>query len=205
MSEVNNEVQEDLNETFEEEIDDATVITVPIDSTLSNEGEAADAKAVGDALALKADKSELATAITVNGQSADNQGAILVGAGDISMGPGDATTVASRIGDLEARTGANIPVSATDSTSIGEKLESIDGKTADDIPFTAGGASLLEVIQGLFPVGAVYISTVATPPTFFGTWQEIMLPFTYGALKTGALNYANGGGTGNLHFWKRTA
>ena len=23
---------------------------------------------------------------------------------------------------------------------------------------------------------------VATPPTFFGTWQEITLPFTYGAL-----------------------
>ena len=63
MSENNN----DLNEMIEEEVDESTVITVPIDDTLSNSGEAADAKAVGDALALKADKSELQTAIQVNG------------------------------------------------------------------------------------------------------------------------------------------
>ena len=76
---------EDLNEQLEEEMDDASVITVPIDDTLSNSGEAADAKAVGDALALKADKSELATAIDVNGQSADNQGHILVYGNHIPM------------------------------------------------------------------------------------------------------------------------
>ena len=43
MSEIN------LNEVVEEVVDDATVITVPIDDTLSVSGEAADAKAVGDA------------------------------------------------------------------------------------------------------------------------------------------------------------
>ena len=46
-------------------------VAVPIDTTLSISGQAADAKAVGDALALKADKSELAQSITVNGQGAD--------------------------------------------------------------------------------------------------------------------------------------
>ena len=46
MSEIN------LNEEVEEVVDDATVMTAPIDDTLSISGEAADAKAVGDALAL---------------------------------------------------------------------------------------------------------------------------------------------------------
>ena len=46
--------ENDMNEMFTISFDDASVITVPIDDTLSNSGEAADAKAVGDALALKA-------------------------------------------------------------------------------------------------------------------------------------------------------
>ena len=53
------ENNDDLNEAIEDVVEDADVVTVPIDDTLSNSGEAADAKAVGDALALKADKSEL--------------------------------------------------------------------------------------------------------------------------------------------------
>ena len=46
----------DLNEEVVVTVDDASVITVPIDDTLTNSGEAADAKAVGDALALKAER-----------------------------------------------------------------------------------------------------------------------------------------------------
>ena len=67
---------EDMNEVFTVNFADSEVITVPIDDTLSNTGEAADAKAVGDALALKADKSELSAAITVDGQEADAPGAL---------------------------------------------------------------------------------------------------------------------------------
>ena len=63
MSEINT----DLNEVFEETMQDAEVITVPIDDTLTHSNEAADAAAVGAALALKADKSEVST-ISVNGQ-----------------------------------------------------------------------------------------------------------------------------------------
>ena len=77
MSEIN------LNDVVTHTVRDAEVITVEIDDTLSISGEAADAKAVGDALALKADKTELQTAITVNGQSADAQGAIIVNSDDI--------------------------------------------------------------------------------------------------------------------------
>ena len=81
MSEINEnttpaEEENDLNDVVEEEIDDAEVMQVPIDDTLSVSGEAADAKAVGDALALKADKSELQNQVNVNGQQPDNQGLI---------------------------------------------------------------------------------------------------------------------------------
>ena len=72
MSE-NTENTNDLNDEVEVEVEDAQVITVPIDATLSNSGEAADAAAVGAALADKADRSELQTQVKVNGQTADNQ------------------------------------------------------------------------------------------------------------------------------------
>lgn len=75
----------DLNEMVEEVVQDSDVITVPIDDTLTNSGEAADAKAVGDALALKADKTELQTKVKVNGQEADNQGLILIYGTDIKV------------------------------------------------------------------------------------------------------------------------
>ena len=66
-------MSENLNDMVEEVVEDATVMTVPIDDTLSISGEAADAKAVGDALALKADASQV-TGISVNGQSAEWSG-----------------------------------------------------------------------------------------------------------------------------------
>ena len=63
----------DLNETYEETMEESAVITVPIDDTLSNSGEAADAAAVGAALALKAD-----AAIVVNGHQ-DAEGSDHIG------------------------------------------------------------------------------------------------------------------------------
>ena len=104
MSETN-ENTNDLNEVFTEEMIDADVITVPIDDTLSNSGEAADAAAVGAALALKADASSIVT-ISVNGQTPDNQGVILVTANDTKM-------------------------SSTDTTTIKEKIEAVGGKAEE--------------------------------------------------------------------------
>ena len=69
MSELNN----DLNDVVEEVVSDAEVMTVAIDDTLTVSGEAADAKAVGDALALKANLADVIT-IDVNGQGPDLQG-----------------------------------------------------------------------------------------------------------------------------------
>lgn len=134
MSEIN-----DLNEVFEEEMDDATVITVPIDDTLSRSGEAAEAKAVGDALALKADKSELQATISVDGQTADNQGVILVYGEHIPMSGTDERTVQAAVNAAAARTGADIPVSgAPGAQTIQEAIADGLAVTADEIPLADG-------------------------------------------------------------------
>ena len=141
MSEVNNPVtnDEELNDVVEEEIDDAEVMTVPIDDTLTVSGEAADAKAVGDALALKADKSELASAINVNGQGADAQGLIILLAGHIPVSDAQgAQTIAQALTALAGRTGADIPVSGeTGAQSIQEALNAATAQTADYIKMSS--------------------------------------------------------------------
>ena len=129
----------DLNETFEEEMIDATVITVPIDTTLSNSGEAAEAAAVGAALALKADKSELQAAISVDGQTADEQGVILVYGSHIPMSGTDERTVQAAVDAAAARTGADIPISgAAGAQTIQEAIADGLAVTADEIPLSDG-------------------------------------------------------------------
>ena len=124
----------DLNEAVEVEVIDATVITVPIDDTLSNSGEAADAKAVGDALALKADLSSVVT-IDVNGQEADNQGHIILEATDIHMSSSDSRKVQAVVAGMEGKTGADIPVnSETGAPSI---ADAIGGQYATTIPMSS--------------------------------------------------------------------
>ena len=128
----------DLNEGFEVEMDDANVITVPIDDTLSNSGEAADAKAVGDALALKADASSVVS-IDVNGQSADNQGHILIDGTDIKMSSTDNTTLKAAIESAAGRTGADIPVDGTvGAQKINAAIQAAGNKTAEDMVLSEG-------------------------------------------------------------------
>ena len=135
MSENNTQ---DLNEGFEVEMDDANVITVPIDDTLSNSGEAADAKAVGDALALKADASSVVS-ITVNGQSPDNQGAILVDGTQIQMSSTDTTKIKAKIDAVDAKTGADIKVSPdAGAATISQAITEAGGKSAEDIVMASG-------------------------------------------------------------------
>ena len=138
------ELDNELNEQVEEVIDDATVITVPIDDTLSNSGEAADAKAVGDALALKADKSELQAAITVNGQGADAQGAILIDGEDIPMSGTDSTTLKAKITAVDSKTAADIMMSsAAGAKTIAQELSESEDRTAEDIVMGPGSTTTL--------------------------------------------------------------
>lgn len=131
------EVNENLNEQVEEEIDDATVVTVPIDETLSRHGEAADAKAVGDALSQKADKSEISQNITVNGQSKDSQGNIQVNAEHVPYATGK--SVKQKLDDIDGKTAEDIYMSDGDNPqTIAQAIENAGSKTADQIPMAEG-------------------------------------------------------------------
>ena len=128
---------DELNTRVQMTVRSAAVMTVPIDDSLSIAGEAADAKAVGDALALKADASAVVT-ISVDGQEADNQGVILLDAGDIPMEEGGTVKVREAVEAAASRTAADIPISADpESQSIAEVLASSVDKTADQIRMRA--------------------------------------------------------------------
>ena len=149
MSENNNQ---DLNEGFEVEMDDANVITVPIDATLSNSNEAADAKAVGDALALKADKSELQAAVKVNNQPADDQGLILIDGRHIPVSDQDTETLASAVTNLKGQTAADIPMSSdagakTIKEVVDENTQAIEGMeemTGATMPIESGSQTTVK-------------------------------------------------------------
>ena len=129
---------DNLNDEVEVVVQDADVVTVPIDDTLSNSGEAADAKAVGDALALKADKSELAAAVTVNGQGADAQGAIIVTANDTKMSSTDNTTIKAKIEAVDGKTAADIPMSSDPGAqTVAQAINTGVARAADEIPMSS--------------------------------------------------------------------
>ena len=129
---------DNLNDEVVVVVEDSDVITVPIDDTLSNSGEAADAKAVGDALALKADKSELAAAVTVNGQGADAQGAIIVTANDTKMSSTDNTTIKAKIEAVDGKTAADIPMSSDPGAqTVAQAISTGVARAADEIPMSS--------------------------------------------------------------------
>lgn len=139
---------EELNEQVEETVDDAEIITAPIDTTLTHSGEAADAKAVGDALAGKADRSEVQSNITVDGQSKDANGNITVRAQHIPYDTTGNETVKSKLDELAGKTAETIPMTTGESPqSIAEAIDSLGTKTADQIPMSEGE---IETVAGRF-------------------------------------------------------
>ena len=82
--------------------------------------------------------------------------------------------------------------------------EAADAKATGDA-ISALQTTLQAAIAALFPIGSVYASVNSTAPAFFGTWMEIKMPATWGDLEDGMRSYKDGTGTGNLHFWRRTA
>lgn len=125
------EVNENLNEQVEEEIDDATVVTVPIDETLTRHGEAADAKAVGDAIA------NLQNDVTVNGQQKDANNDIKVGAEHVPYSTG--VSVKQKIDAVDSKTAEDILMaSGQGAQSVAQAIENAGSKTADQIPMAEG-------------------------------------------------------------------
>ena len=134
----------ELNEQVNEVVDDAEVITVPIDETLTRHGEAADAKAVGEAIA------RVQTDVTVNGQSKGADNDIKVNAEHVPYATGK--SVKQKIDDVDGKTAEDIPMSSGQGAqTISEAIDSAGSKSADQIPMEDGSvetvAERIETIE----------------------------------------------------------
>lgn len=144
----------ELNESVTFTVGSSTTLSVPVDSTLSIEGQAADAAAVGRALAGKQDAGSVT--ISVNGQVQDNQGQIEITGEDIPVDETEgAESIADAVAALQERTGADIPVSGSEETTISAKI----GEMEEAIGDTA------DALEGLTADGIVYDGTAQTPET----------------------------------------
>ena len=98
---------------------------------------------------------------------------------------------------------------AADAKATGDAINAAKAELQEEIDALDTGVD--SVPGRLFPVGAIYVSTSSSAPTFGGstwTWQEIMIPTTWGDLEDGSRSYRakeTGDTTGTLHFWLRTA
>ena len=97
---------------------------------------------------------------------------------------------------------------AADAKATGDKITETKAELEEEIRDIAINVS--GVANTLFPVGSVYVSTSATAPAFGDgwTWQEILIPATWGDLEDGQRSYRekeSDDTAGSLHFWKRTA
>ena len=172
----------ELNDVVNVTVQDSDVITVPIDATLTHSGEAADAKAVGDALALKADKSELQNAITVNGQEADAQGKIIVTAEDTKISDSDSTTVKAAIEAAAGRTAEDIRMSDSPTAqTIAQAMTGSVTRTADQIAMSASDATTVKA-RADAQQGA--IEDLQTAVSALGQMTGASIPYQTGSAET---------------------
>ena len=98
---------------------------------------------------------------------------------------------------------------AADAKATGDAIDAAKAELQEEIDAIDTGVD--SVPGRLFPVGAIYVSTSATAPTFGGNdweWAEILIPTTWGDLEDGQRSYRakeTGDTTVNLHFCLRTA
>lgn len=121
---------EELVEEVAAEVDEAPVIPAPVDPTLTISGEAADAKATGDAIAAVIGK------LLLNGKSAVNN-AIILYATDILMSSADgAITISAAVEAANDRDATTIMYDAgnlvTIKAKIDEMVETIDSELSNE-------------------------------------------------------------------------
>lgn len=132
MSEIN-PTPEELVENIDMEVEDNTVVPMPIDPTLSHEGEAADAKATGDAIAA------IAAVKKVLGQSPDGTGDVAINATQIPMSSeAGAQTISEAVLGVQAQTADTIYYVSGETDTVKSVVDGIinactDGCTEDEI------------------------------------------------------------------------
>lgn len=137
----------ELNEGVQVEIDDATVITVPLVTNLTATNAAPTAKTVGDALASKVDVDSIMESVTikVNNEQSDNQGQILIDGTEIPISDGSTTSIKDAVDAVDEKTASDITYDGTASTPVSIKakvdaletaVNAIDPGT-DNVKFTA--------------------------------------------------------------------
>ena len=132
MSE-NNPTPEELVENIDMEIEDSTVVPMPIDPTLSHEGEAADAKATGERIAaIEAVKKVL-------NQSPDSSGNVVINATQIPMSSeAGAQTISEAVMAVQAQTADTIYYVSGETNTVKTVVDGIitactDGCTDEEI------------------------------------------------------------------------
>lgn len=111
---------EELVEEVSFTVDDATVIPVPIDPTLTHEGEAADAKATGDAIA------GVIGNLRINTKAPENN-AVTLYAGDIKMSNIEgAQTIVEAVEAIGAKNASSIMYDAENLVTVKDALDGIN-------------------------------------------------------------------------------
>lgn len=131
---------QELVEEIQFEVHDGEVVMTPVDPTLSHAGEAADAQAVGAALA------GIASRIKVDGKSADEYGNIMVYATDIPV------------------------TSDEGSQTVDGALTALGNKTAETIRYQAGSDQTIEDVVGGIQDALEYGVTDAEIDDIFEGW-----------------------------------
>lgn len=165
------------------EIDATTTVTQPTDPTLRNEGQPADAAAVGDAIdSIDGDIANLGTEISGLDGRLDTV--------EAAISPTSATGVLYKT-DVDSTLA--ITGKAADAKATGDAISGLETTLTTTIN-TQIESGLESIPAALFPVGAIYITTLAAIPDGLpGTWVEIVMPLTWQNINAGTRGYTTAG------------
>lgn len=124
-------------------VQDSIVITVPIDSTLTVSGAAADAMATGQAIVAKASESDVKSQLSVNGRTGGGSWAIMVNGDNIpAQSDNDSESVADALTRIDGAVGAEATARQQEDTALDGRLDVLEARPglAVQIDFTVAGA-----------------------------------------------------------------